>query len=298
MPGESLFPATQGCIPCPRALQMSGMITSVHCSWLQLLPSLPLTKHTKAAPLFLTFPFPPPPRPSKCAPLSPPLRLRCTAATRPGAGSAQAGLGQHQHTREWKSSLKAALGAVLMGLITPACVFEEREKAAQGQPACAQHLSVPGAPTYFHDPPEDRGVVHRAAVPPPLPKLVLALLDGTAGPFPDEHHVLLVELAELALPRGEPRQLAAHRLSADDVHLRSLDGVHGQRPAMRKTSQGVWRERPPHPAKRPAPFPASPAQPSPAPKARAHFSCQLPPSTALPDARLFQGSSGRNTARL
>lgn len=38
---------------------MLGMITQIHCSWLQLLPSLPSNKHTKAAPLFLTFPMAP-----------------------------------------------------------------------------------------------------------------------------------------------------------------------------------------------------------------------------------------------
>lgn len=84
MPGESLFPATQGCIPCPRALQMSGMITSVHCSWLQLLPSLPLTKHTKAAPLFLTFPFPPPPPPKQVCPPQPPAAAQVHCCHPPG----------------------------------------------------------------------------------------------------------------------------------------------------------------------------------------------------------------------
>lgn len=182
-----------------------------------------------------------------------------------------------------------------MWLITPACVFEGRDRGAEGQPCrgTAGHRpalprtagctsALPGAPTYFHDPPKDGSVVHRAAVPPPLPKLVLALLDGAAGPFPDEHHVLLVELAELALPGGQPRQLAAHRLGADDVHLRSLDGVHGQRPTMRKTSQGVWRERPPP---RSARHLSPAAQPSPArPRSRS-------PGAFLMSAASLHGSA-------
>lgn len=80
--------------------------------------------------------------------------------------------------------------------------------------------------TYLHDPPKDRRVVHGAAVPPPLPELVLALLDACLGSLPYVGHVLLVQLAQLSLARGEPRKLAAHRLGTDDEHLRSLHRVH------------------------------------------------------------------------
>lgn len=80
--------------------------------------------------------------------------------------------------------------------------------------------------TYLHDSPEDRRVVHRATVPPPLPELVLALLDACLGSLPNVGHVLLVQLAQLPLARGEPRKLAAHGLGTDDKHLRSLHRVH------------------------------------------------------------------------
>lgn len=89
--------------------------------------------------------------------------------------------------------------------------------------------------TYAHDPAEHRRVVHSAAIPPPLTELVLALFDGVLGPLTDIHHVLLVELAQLPLAWGQPWQLAAHRLSSDDVHLGSLDWIHSQRPGMGNT---------------------------------------------------------------
>lgn len=80
--------------------------------------------------------------------------------------------------------------------------------------------------TYLHDSPKDGRVVHDAAVPPPLPELVLALLDARLGPLPYVGHVLLVQLAELPLAGGEPGKLAAHGLGADDKHLGSLHRVH------------------------------------------------------------------------
>lgn len=88
--------------------------------------------------------------------------------------------------------------------------------------------------TYVHDPAEYRCVVHSAAVPPPLPELVLALLDARLCAFTDVHHVVLVELAQLLLALRQTRELAAKRLCAYDVHLRPLDRVHGQRPAQIK----------------------------------------------------------------
>lgn len=53
--------------------------------------------------------------------------------------------------------------------------------------------------TNLHDSPEYRGIVHGAAVPPPVPELVLTLLDARLGSVSDVHHVVLVELAQLPL---------------------------------------------------------------------------------------------------
>lgn len=53
--------------------------------------------------------------------------------------------------------------------------------------------------TDVHDPSEHGGVVHGAAVPPPLPELVLALLDAHPGPLSDVGDVILVQLAQLPL---------------------------------------------------------------------------------------------------
>lgn len=63
--------------------------------------------------------------------------------------------------------------------------------------------------TYLHDPSENRGVVHRAAVPAPMSKLVLALSDACFGTFTDVLHVVLVELAQLLLALWQAHQLAA-----------------------------------------------------------------------------------------
>lgn len=84
--------------------------------------------------------------------------------------------------------------------------------------------------TYLHDPSKDRGVVHGAAVPATVPELVLALLDAHLGAFADVMDVVLVELTQLLLALRQAHQLAAQRLSADDVSLRDEQRVHGQRP--------------------------------------------------------------------
>lgn len=84
--------------------------------------------------------------------------------------------------------------------------------------------------TYLHDSSENRGVVHRAAVPATVPELVLALLDAHLGALADEIDVVLVELTELLLALRQAHQLAAQRLCADDVSLRDEQRVHGQRP--------------------------------------------------------------------
>lgn len=53
--------------------------------------------------------------------------------------------------------------------------------------------------TNLHDPSKHRRVVHSAAVPSPLPKLVLALLDARLGSISNVDHVVLVQLAQLPL---------------------------------------------------------------------------------------------------
>ncbi len=75
--------------------------------------------------------------------------------------------------------------------------------------------------TYLHHPSENRGVVHRAAVPAPMSELVLALSDAGLGTFADVLHVVLVELAQLLLALRQTHQLAAQRLCTDDVGLRN-----------------------------------------------------------------------------
>lgn len=87
---------------------------------------------------------------------------------------------------------------------------------------------IPVPLTYLHDSAKDRRVVHGAAVPPPVPELVLALPDARLGALRNVDHVFLVQLAQLSLARGEPRQLTAHGLSSNDKHLGSLHWVHSQ----------------------------------------------------------------------
>lgn len=82
----------------------------------------------------------------------------------------------------------------------------------------------------MHDPSENRGVVHRAAVPATVPELVLALLDAHLGAFADVMDVVLVKLTQLLLALRQAHQLAAQRLRANDVSLRDEQRVHGQRP--------------------------------------------------------------------
>lgn len=86
----------------------------------------------------------------------------------------------------------------------------------------------------MHDATEYGRVVHRAAVPPPLSELILALLDARLCAFTDVHHVVLVELAQLPLALGQACELAAKRLCAYNIHLWPLDRVHGQGPAQIK----------------------------------------------------------------
>lgn len=91
----------------------------------------------------------------------------------------------------------------------------------------------PSPLTDLQDSPKDGGVVHGAAAPTALPELMLALPDARPGALPDVGHVLLVELAELPLAGGQPRELAAHRLGPNDEHLGSLHRAHRQGPAAR-----------------------------------------------------------------
>ena len=56
--------------------------------------------------------------------------------------------------------------------------------------------------TDLHDPPEDGRVVHGAAVPAPVPELVLALADARLGALADVLHVVLVQLTQLPLALG------------------------------------------------------------------------------------------------
>lgn len=102
----------------------------------------------------------------------------------------------------------------------------ERSCTQAGEPGSSSQAMCWWPLTYLHDSPKDRHVVHGAAVPPPLTELVLALLDARLGSLPDVGHVLLVQLAQLPLARGEPRKLAAHGLGTDDKHLRSLYRAH------------------------------------------------------------------------
>ena len=57
--------------------------------------------------------------------------------------------------------------------------------------------------TYGEDRAEDRGVLHRGAVPPVVPELELALSDTIAGPATHVDHVVRVEHAELLLSGGQ-----------------------------------------------------------------------------------------------
>lgn len=91
--------------------------------------------------------------------------------------------------------------------------------------------------TYLHDSSENRGVVHRAAVPAAVPELVLALLDAHLGAFADVMDVVLVELTQLLLALRQAHQLAAERLRADDVGLWDEQRVHGQRPGATRGTQ-------------------------------------------------------------
>lgn len=77
----------------------------------------------------------------------------------------------------------------------------------------------------LHHPAKDRGVVHCAAVPSAVPKLVLTLFNACLRPLSDVLHVILIQVAELLLSLRKSRQLAAERLCANDVDLRHLNGV-------------------------------------------------------------------------
>lgn len=73
--------------------------------------------------------------------------------------------------------------------------------------------------TNLHDPSEHGRVVHGAAVPPPLPELVLALLDAHPGALPDMRDVILVQLAQL--PLALQQQRLARISSFMDCHLKT-----------------------------------------------------------------------------
>lgn len=79
--------------------------------------------------------------------------------------------------------------------------------------------------TYLHHPAKDRGVVHCAAVPSPMPKLVLAFFDACLRTFPNVLHVILIQVAEFLLSLRKSRQLAAERLCTYDIYLRHLNRV-------------------------------------------------------------------------
>lgn len=67
---------------------------------------------------------------------------------------------------------------------------------------------------------KDGRVLHGGAVPPPVAELVLALCDPCPGTSPNRAHVILVELAEFGLARGEPWDLGAEGLGTHHVELR------------------------------------------------------------------------------
>lgn len=69
--------------------------------------------------------------------------------------------------------------------------------------------------TDVHDPSKHRRVIHRAAVPPPLSELVLALLDARFGSVSDVGHVILVQLAQLPLTLQATQQQRGGKISAD-----------------------------------------------------------------------------------
>lgn len=72
---------------------------------------------------------------------------------------------------------------------------------------------------------EDRHGVQRGAVPPPVTKLVLALVDGElSAPAYGVHH-LYVTLADLHLPLDETSQLLAGLLVGDAPHGRQLSQI-------------------------------------------------------------------------
>lgn len=84
--------------------------------------------------------------------------------------------------------------------------------------------------TYLHHPSKHGGVIYGAAIPSPLPELVLAFLDARLCPLANVNHMILVQLAQLPLPLRQAVQLAAERLGANNIHLRPLNWVHCQRP--------------------------------------------------------------------
>lgn len=69
--------------------------------------------------------------------------------------------------------------------------------------------------TDVHDPSEHGRVIHRAAVPPPLSELVLALLDARFGSVSDVGHVILVQLAQLPLTLQATQQQRRGEISTD-----------------------------------------------------------------------------------
>lgn len=74
--------------------------------------------------------------------------------------------------------------------------------------------------TNLQDGAEDRRVVDSGTVPSAVPELPLALVDARLGTAAHAAHVVLVQLAQLRLAQGQPRDLRAQWLGADEVNLR------------------------------------------------------------------------------
>lgn len=75
------------------------------------------------------------------------------------------------------------------------------------------------SPTYLHNPAKHGGVIHSAAVPSPMPELILAFLDARLRAFTNVLHVVLVQMAELLLSLRESCQLAAEGLCSYDIYF-------------------------------------------------------------------------------
>lgn len=74
--------------------------------------------------------------------------------------------------------------------------------------------------TNLQDGAEDRRVVHGGTIPSAVPELPLTLVDARFGTAAHAAHVVLVQLAQLGLAQGQPWDLRAQWLGADQVNLR------------------------------------------------------------------------------